>query len=493
VVPFFWLIICREIPMRAFAVYLASCAVLISVVCLPLQAQIEQKKSPLEGIWLGSLKIGEELRIAYHVTQKDGKLLAKMDSLDQGARGLDAQVTLEGTVVRFASPKLGFAFEGKLNKDATEIAGEWKQAKTVVPLTLKRVDKLPALARPQEPKRPFPYREEEVTYENKKGKATFTGTLTLPKAGGGPFAAVLLITGSGQQNRDEEVFGHKPFLIIADYLTRRGIAVLRVDDRGMGGSTGEVYKATTADFADDVKAGVEYLKSRKDIDATKIGLIGHSEGGIIAPMVASQSKDIAFIVLLAGSGIPGDELLLEQNKLVMGAAGESKLAIDVQVKLLHMVMPIVKKGEDPKVAQKLILEEFAKMKEMAGEEEKKELIKREKADLKVFAAALSSPWMRYFLALDPRSALRTVQCPVLAMIGQKDTQVPCKLNLEEIAKALKEGGNKDFTCKELPNLNHLFQTCKTGGVGEYATIEETMSPVALETMAEWIGARLRKN
>jgi uncharacterized protein len=477
--------------MRAFTSFLAGCMALLAAMSLPLQAQVEQKKSPLEGIWLGTLKIGAEIRIAYLVSQKDGKLSAKMNSLDQGRKELDADATFEDNVVRFASPKLGIVFDGKLNKDATEIAGEFKQGKAVLPLTLKRVDKLPALARPQEPKRPFPYREEEVTYENKKGKATFTGTLTLPKTSSGPFPAVLLITGSGQQNRDEEIMGHKPFLLIADYLTRRGIAVLRVDDRGMGGSTGDFKTATTADFVEDVKAGVEFLKNRKDIDATQIGLIGHSEGGIIAPIVASQTKDIAFIVLLAGSGVPGDELLLEQNKLVLGAAGASKLAIDVQVKLLSIVMPIAKKEDDPKVAQKLILEEFAKMREKAGDDEKQELTKRENADLKALIAQLSSPWMRYFLALDPRPALRQVRCPVLAMIGQKDTQVPYKLNLDEIGKALKEGGNKDFTCKELPNLNHLFQTCKTGGVGEYSTIEETMAPVALETMAAWIEARLK--
>jgi uncharacterized protein len=477
--------------MRAFATLLACCSALVAIVCLPLEAQVSQEKSPLEGIWLGTMKGGKELRIAYHVNSKDGKLSAKMDSLDQGARGLHAEVTLEDNVARFASPKLGFAFEGKLNKGGTEISGEFKQGKATVPLTLKRVDKLPAPPRPQEPKRPFPYREEEVTYENKKGKATFTGTLTLPKASNGPFAAVLLITGSGQQNRDEEIFDHKPFLVIADYLTRRGIAVLRVDDRGVGGSTGEVSKATTADFAEDVKAGMEFLKNRKDIDAKHIGLIGHSEGGIIAPMVASQSKDVAFIVMLAGTGVPGDELMLEQNRLVLGAKGESKLVIDVQIKLLSMVMPIVKKEEDPKVTQKLILEEFAMMKDKANDKEKEELIRRENSDLKVLAAQLSSPWMRYFLALDPRQALRKVQCPVLALNGEKDTQVPAKLNLDEIAKALKEGGNKDFTCKELPSMNHLFQICKTCGVEEYAGIEETIAPVALETVAAWIEARVK--
>ncbi len=479
--------------MRLFRCSLAGWMTLAALVCLPLQAQVEQKKSPLEGIWLGSVKAGAtELRIAFHVTDKEGKLSAKMDSLDQGAKGLDvSEVTFNDSAVRFAINNLAVVFEGKLNKEAMEIAGEFKQGKAAQPLTLKRVAKLPEPARPQEPKRPFPYREEEITYENKVGKATFAGTLTLPKTSGGPFPAVLLITGSGLQNRDEEVFGHKPFLLIADYLTRRGIAVLRVDDRTIGGSTGDVANATTADFAEDVKAGVEFLKSRKDIDATHIGLIGHSEGGIIAPVVASQSKDIAFIVMLAGTGVPGDEVLLEQNKLILKASGASKLAIDVQVKLLSMMMSIVKKEENPKTASSLIIEEFAKLKEKADDAEKKELEKRESADFKTMIKNLSSPWMRYFLTFDPRPSLRKVKCPVLALNGAKDLQVPPRQNLDEVAKALKEGGNMDFTCKEFPNLNHLFQTCKTGGVGEYGMIEETMAPVVLETMAEWILERVK--
>jgi pimeloyl-ACP methyl ester carboxylesterase len=480
--------------MRIVVNHWALCVVLAALACLPLQAQVEQKKQSLEGIWLGPLKIGkQELRIAFHLTETDGKLSAKMDSLDQGAKGLAIpEATFEGGVVRLASKGLNVAFEGKLNKDATEIAGDFKQGPNSFPLTLKRVDKLPAPNRPQEPKRPFPYREEEITFENKKAKAKFAGTLTLPKGSGGPFAAVLLITGSGLQNRDEEIFDHKPFLLIADYLTRRGLAVLRVDDRSVGGSTGDVSRATTADFAEDIEAGVEYLKSRKDIDATQIGLIGHSEGGVIAPIVASRSKDIAFIVLLAGSGVTGEELLLEQNRLVMNASGAKKLAVEVQLKLLGMVMPIVKKEADPQAAQKLVLEEFARLKEKASDEEKKELTVRENSDLKTLVKQLSSPWFRYFLMLDPRPSLRKVQCPVLALIGQKDLQVPPKMNLNEIAKALKEGGNKDFACKEMPNVNHLFQTCKTGRPTEYPVIEETMAPVVLETMANWILERVKK-
>ncbi|HYV38535.1 MAG TPA: alpha/beta fold hydrolase, partial [Gemmataceae bacterium] len=382
-------------------------------------------------------------------------------------------------------------YEGKLSKDATEIVGEWKQGGVSVPLTLKRVDKLPVALRPQEPKRPFPYREEEVVYENKKANVKLAGTLTLPK-GDGPFPAVLLITGSGAQNRDEEILGHKPFLLIADYLTRRGIAVLRVDDRGIGGSTGSVSSSTSADFAVDVLTGIDFLKAHKEIDPKRIGLAGHSEGGIIGPMVASESKDVAFVIMLAGSGVPGDEILLAQNKLILEAKGATKADIDLQLKLLTMVMGILKAEADPKVSEKRILEEFAKWKEKAPDEEKKLLAERETGDLKAIIYGLSTPWFRYFFSHDPRPALRKVQCPVLALIGSKDLQVPPQQNLPEITKALKEAGNKDFTVKELPNLNHLFQTCKTGDGSEYGNIEETMAPVVLEMMAEWILARTKK-
>jgi uncharacterized protein len=454
--------------------------------------QDDPKMPKLEGTWLGPLKVGsQELRLGFSVIVVNGKLTATLDSIDQGANGLPVkEVTYQDGAVRFDVMGIGAVFEGKMNKEGTEIAGEWKQGKATLPLTLKRVDKLPTAKRPQEPKRPFPYLEEEVAYENKKANVKLAGTLTLPKANGS-FPAVLLITGSGPQDRNEEIFGHKPFLLIADYLTRRGIAVLRVDDRGVGGPTGDVNSSTSADFAEDVLAGVEFLKNRKEIDAKHIGLIGHSEGGLIAPLVASQSKDIAFIVMLAGPGLPGDEILVEQNKLVLKAAGSSNEEIARQLKFLAIALPIAKQEEDPKVAQKRIAEELAKWKDMADETEKKDVEELVKSLERGAIQGLTTKWFRFFLNYDPRPALRKVQCPVLALNGEKDLQVPCKANLEEIAKALKEGGNKDFTVKELAGLNHLFQTCKTGGVQEYGSIEETMAPVVLETMADWIAARTK--
>jgi pimeloyl-ACP methyl ester carboxylesterase len=455
------------------------------------QAQETGQKAKVDGIWLGTIKAGAaDLRIAFHVSAKDDKLSATLDSLDQGVKGLKvSDITFKDGVLRMEVKLAGAVYEGKLNNEGTEIAGTWMQGGVKVPLTLKRVDKLPSLARPQEPKPPFPYREQEITYENKKAKVKFAGTLTLPK-GDGPFPAVLLITGSGPQDRNEEIFGHKPFLLIADYLTRRGIAVLRVDDRGVGGSTGNLDESTSADLAEDVLAGIEFLKARKEIDAKRIGLIGHSEGGLIAPLAASQSKDVAFIVMLAGTAHPGDEILIEQNKLIMAAAGASKAAIARQVKFLSLALPIIKQEEDPKKIEQRVFAEFAAWKAKADEDEKK-AVEQMEAGVKKGLKGLTTKWFRFFLSYDPVPALRKVTCPVLALNGEKDLQVPCKMNLETIAKTLKESGHKDFTVKEFPNLNHLFQTCKTGGVNEYASIEETMAPVVLETMAEWILARMK--
>jgi pimeloyl-ACP methyl ester carboxylesterase len=324
----------------------------------------------------------------------------------------------------------------------------------------------------------------EVVYENKKGGVKLAGTLTLPR-GPGPHPAALRISGSGAQDRDETLFSHRPFLVLADHLTRRGVAVLRVDDRGVGGSTGSAGEATSADFADDVLAGVEYLKGRKEVDPRRIGLIGHSEGGLIAPAVAGRSADVAFIVLLAGPGLPGDEILYLQGSALLRLLGAGKEQIARQRDLQQRLFAVAKEEKDPAAAEKKmqeVLEDFlAKLppleRALAGG-----LKKQTEQQLR----ALRSPWFRYFLGYDPRPALRKVRCPVLALIGEKDFQVPPKENLPEIEKAVRAGGNPDVTVKELPALNHLFQTCTTGALAEYATIEETFAPSALELLGDWI-------
>jgi pimeloyl-ACP methyl ester carboxylesterase len=449
-------------------------------------------KKGIEGTWQGSLETGGiKLRVTFHITKKkDGSLSGTMDSLDQGAK--DVPLPL----VKFENGKLtiglvaGVAnFEGKFDEEKSEIKGDWKQSGLTIPLTLKRSEKAAALNRPQEPKRPFPYAEEEVTYENKKAGVKFAGTLTLPWSGA-PFPAVLLITGSGAQDRDETILGHKPFMVLADYLTRRGIAVLRVDDRGVGGSTGSTPQSTTADFVDDVLAGVAYLKGRKEINPAKIGLIGHSEGGIIAPWAASKSNDIAFIVLLAGTGLTGEEIMYLQGQSGLEKNGASKELLAFEHTIQSRLFALVRAEKDDAAV--------VKKSEEIMDEELNKLDEATKKDLggvkKGFGAQskmITTPWFRFFLTYDPRLALRQVKCPVLALNGEKDFQVDPKVNLPVIEATLREGGNKDATVKILPNLNHLFQTCKTGAFSEYATIEETLAPAALETIGDWIAVHTK--
>ena len=440
----------------------------------------------VRGNWVGTLKIRTfKLRLALAVTGDPGSLKASFTSVDQDnlPHPFD-KVVLDGNKIHLEFKLARMVIDGTLNAEGTEIDSKFKQGFATFPVVFKKVDKAPESARrPQQPKRPFPYKEVEVTYENPAEHSTLAGTLTLPKTGG-PFPAVLLITGSGQQDRDETVFGHKPFLVLSDYLTRRGIAVLRVDDRGVGGSKGDLANATSENFASDVLAGVNFLKTRKEIDPHKIGLAGHSEGGLIAPMVAVKSPDVAFIVLLAGTGVPGTQISLFQMETLMKQSGASEAEIAKARKLQQTLCGILEHETDPKTRHAKLKQAFEENRAGMTAEEKKKAAAQGSPEES--ATALDRPWNRFFFFHDPREALRQVHCPVLAINGDKDIQVPSKLNLPEIEKALKEGGNADYTTKALPNLNHLFQTCKKGTLDEYATIEETMSPTALEIVAEWI-------
>ncbi|KKH92026.1 hypothetical protein EO95_00820 [Methanosarcina sp. 1.H.T.1A.1] len=446
----------------------------------------------IEGLWMGRLEVqgGNELRILFNISTGPGDLpTATMDSPDQGVNGIPVEtVTYKDGDLRLEVKSVRGVFEGTLKEDGKTIEGEWKQVGSALPLVLSRIDEKPEIRREQDPVKPYPYDEEEVVYENTAAGVKLAGTLTLPRSEG-PFPAVILITGSGPQNRDEGVFGHRPFLVLSDYLTRQGIAVLRVDDRGIGGSTGNFSQATTEDFAGDVLAGIEYLKSREEIDSTKIGLIGHSEGGLIAPIVAVQSPDVAFIVLMAGPGITGEEIILLQSDLISRAEGADNETITRNNALMTSMYSVIKEEQNNTIAaeklRKLIMDERANM-----SEEDKQNSNYSEADLDAQVNAqvqtLVSPWMRFFLTYDPRPTLMQVKCPVLAINGEKDLQVPPEENLRAIEEALKAGGNKDYTVKELPGLNHIFQTAQTGSPSEYSAIEETISPTALEVIGDWI-------
>jgi len=445
-------------------------------------------EKPLSGTWYGPLKMGAiELRLGLVITAKpDGTYGGILDSLDQGAKDIPMdEVTLKDKAVSFTIKPLTITYEGTLSEDGRSIKGDFKQLGSVLPLTFQRTEKRVENSRPQHPRKPYPYVEEDVSYQSGKGDIRLAGTLTKPN-GDGPFPAVLLITGSGAQDRDETLLGHKPFLVLADHLTRRGVAVLRLDDRGVGGSTGVLTDATTDDLAGDVLAGVEYLKRRKDVLAERIGLIGHSEGGMVAPLVASRSTDVAFIVLLAAPGVGGEEVLLQQLGLVLKAEGQvSDEDLAKARERQRRIFAIVKEETDGEAIQTKLLqlerEEVAKLSEAE---------RREYANLEAQAAAqlkmLAMPWFRSFLRYDPRPTLAKVTCPVLALNGQNDVQVAPKENLSAIEAALKSGSNKDVTVKELPGLNHLFQHSRTGAVSEYGRIEETFAVQALEEISDWV-------
>lgn len=433
------------------------------------------RPSDIDGAWSGAIAVGEmKLRVVFHIVNTADGLKATMDSPDQGAKGIPVTTVIrDGATLKIEMKSINGVYEGKISEDKSTATGTWTQGGQSLPLVLTH-GKDAAMAepkRPQNPVRPLPYREEEVSYENKVQGDTLAGTLTIPP-GKGPFTAVLLITGSGPQDRDESLMGHKPFLVLSDWLTRKGIEVLRVDDRGVGKSTGVFGTATTADFATDAEAGVAFLKSRPEVNPKKIALIGHSEGGIIAPMVAARNPEVAFIVMLAGSGVPGDQILLEQRKLIAEANGESKEDAEKDAAKEKEVLALVVREKDSPELEKDLK---AKLSEDVKEPQLGAQVK-----------VLTSPWFRYFLAYDPAPALRQVKCPVLALGGEKDLQVPVQQNLPVIRKALEDGGNKHFEVVELPGLNHLFQTAKIGSPLEYGTIEETMSPVALEKISSWI-------
>jgi pimeloyl-ACP methyl ester carboxylesterase len=436
------------------------------------------KPSDIDGAWMGLLDTGSvKLRVIFHLVNTADGLTATLDSPDQGVASMGTSaVTRDGASLRIEAKAIEGVYQGTINADRSSIDGTWTQGGGApLQLALKRFthkDKAELEhKRPQNPVKPYPYHEEDVSYENKVQNVTLAATLTIPQ-GKGPFPGVVLITGSGPQDRDETLLGHKPFLVLSDYLTRHGIAVLRADDRGTGKSTGAFSTATTADFATDTEAGIAYLKIRTEIDPHKIGLIGHSEGGVIAPMIAARNKDVAFIVMMAGTGVPGDQVIVAQGEAIEVASGEKPEVAAKKAATQREIMQLVETEKDQTVLDKELHE---KMKGDVPD-----------AQIGMEIKQLTSPWFRYFLTYDPATALRKVTCPVLAINGSLDKQVLPAQNLPPIRKALEEAGNKHAEVDELPGLNHLFQTAKTGAPGEYAQIEETISPVALDKMATWI-------
>ncbi|HEV7587679.1 MAG TPA: alpha/beta fold hydrolase [Longimicrobium sp.] len=459
-------------------------------ICLPLMAGLmphsgaAQQTQRFVGDWQGPLRVsGLVLRLGFSFTADSaGGLAGTLTSIDQGGVKLPVTVTVHGDSIRAESAPARAAFTGRLVA-ADSIDGAWSQGGQSFPLGLKRVAAVTVARRPQEPKPPFPYREDTVSFASAPG-VRLAGTLTLPQ-GTGPFPAVVLVTGSGPQNRDEEILGHRPFAVLADHLARRGIAVLRYDDRGIARSTGNFADATSADFAEDALAAVRYLGTRREVAPRKIGIAGHSEGGVIAPMVAVRSPEVAFLVLLAGTGLPGDSILKMQGRLLGRAAGLSPEMIERSARAQRRMYAAVTEGGDSAAVRARLRQIGAEMLAELTEEQRR-AAQVTPAAMEANILQVSSPWFRYFLAYDPRPTLRRVRVPVLALNGSLDLQVPPKEDLAAISAALRAGGNRDVRTIELPGLNHLFQTATTGSPTEYALIEETMSPALLNAVSAWI-------
>jgi pimeloyl-ACP methyl ester carboxylesterase len=448
-------------------------------------AMAQKSFKDIEGAWSGSIsESGIALRLVFNFTLTEADTVkATLDSPDQGASGIPlGRVTLADDTLIVDAPMLKGQYKGAIANDTT-ITGVWTQLGKKYPLELKRGARQITYNRPQEPVPPYPYKEEEVTFRNNVENFDLAGTLTLPE-GNGPFAAVVMITGSGPEDRNETVFNHKPFLVIADYLTRNGIAVLRYDDRGCGKSKGNYANATSLSFADDAAAAVTYLLGRPEINPKKIGLAGHSEGGLIAPIVATKNKNIAFIVSLAGPGVRGYDALIQQNIDYFTVSGLSEKDLEEQLFMLRNLFDMVIAESDQRKFAKNAMEWYNSVLDKKGltpNERKDKMVVLSKAIVQI-----NNPWMRYFLATDPAPFWSEVKCPVLALNGEKDMQVNYEQNLPAIKAALKKGGNKKVRTISLPMLNHLFQHCTTGAPAEYVTIEETFSPEALEIMAKWI-------
>jgi uncharacterized protein len=438
------------------------------------------------GTWQGILNVGVELRAVFHI-KEDGKqgLVATTDSPDQSVYGMKCDsVIVANNTIRIVMTALQANYTGELTNDSTINGALFQQVS--FPLVLKKTDKtdIKAKVRPQTPKPPFPYKSEDVQYSNADKSLSFGATITIPE-GKGPFPAIMLITGSGAQDRDETILDHKPFAVIADHLTRKGFIVLRADERGVGKSTGDFSSATSEDFANDISSGLDYLLTRPEVDKKKVGLIGHSEGGMIAPMLAVKRKDLDFIVLMAGPGVRIVNLMAEQHEAIARSAGVSDSALKLVKPFFRMTVNGIMNHTDS-IEILMMTENWAKQKSKEVLTELNlETWQARNAYIHSMYQLFKSPWYNYFMNFHPQPWLEQLECKVLAINGDKDIQVLSSQNLAGIEVALKRTKAK-FEIKELKGLNHLFQTCKKCTVQEYGELEETIAPIALETISAWL-------
>jgi uncharacterized protein len=471
--------------------------------CLILFVYVKSYAQNITGTWEGSLNVqGNQIPIVFHISKDSAnKLIASFDSPSQHAFNLPcSEVILKDDSVNLIMPIIKGKYTGLLSKDNKQVDGFWFQGPGSLPLSITKTSETAVVKehkRPQTPKPPFPYNSDDVVYMNADKSLQYGATLTYPKtdsinlsANAKTYPAVLLITGSGQQDRDENLFDHKPFAIIADYLTRNGFAVLRVDDQGIGKSTGNFGQATTADFAKDVEASLDFLEKQSMVNKEKIGLIGHSEGGMIAPMVADERKEIEFIVLLAGPGIPIIDLMQQQMEAVSLSEGSSPAEAKAGGQLMHIVWEEAVKNEDSATTVKNIrmkIDTWSKTLDTGTLAKiKKNNTSAINSQIAQAMSLLNGKWYKYFISFNPQPYLQKLNCKVLALNGSKDVQVVAEPNLNGIRSSLKKSKSPEYEVIEIPGLNHLFQTCIKCSPSEYNDLEESFSPKALDIMGNWL-------
>lgn len=446
----------------------------------PVRAQdVPADTAQITGDWLGTLSIGNtELRVVFHLrTDADGKLTGTMDSPDQGAKDIPiGPILVTDDTLRMRVPSIAGTYAGVYKEDSTKtLDGVWIQGGQRLPLSLKRTSAAPVVKRPQEPSVPYPYESETVRFRSETADVTLAGTLTHPSDTDEPVPGVVLVAGSGPSDRNATIMGHRPFLVLADALTRRGLAVLRFDERGVGRSGGTQRGATSADLANDVEAAVEHLAQQDEVASNQIGIIGHSEGGLIGPMVATQTDQVSFLVLLAAPGLPGDAILSDQLERRIREQGANRRIRAMQTGTQKRIFEVLKQDTDSAEIASQLRKIMIQSRGISGDETINSEIQR-----------LMNPWLRFFISHDPRSRLRKVDVPVLSLAGAKDQQVAPDTNQAAIADALNAASNSNVTVRTLDDLNHLFQTAETGSPSEYGRIEETFDPGAIEAIVNWI-------
>ena len=461
-------------------------ALLLTTLCFSYINVNSQNVLNYPNYWEGKMQAGgQTITFWLKVYNDNDSIKGTIDIPEQGIANKEIdELNISGNIFAYKLNAYLAEYTGIISKDRQSIVGKWTQMNKDYNLDFIRLKDEPRLNRPQEPKPPYPYSVEEVEFENKKTKIKLKGTLTLPENSWNA-PAVILVSGSGPQDRNSEIFGHKPFLVLADYFTKNGIAVLRFDDRGTGESEGNFQNATTYDFTDDVETAFNFLKNHKSINSKNIGIVGHSEGGVIAPLLASKNKYVAFIVMMAGPGSSGEDILYQQTELIGLAEGKSKKELKKDIKFLSKVYKVAKSDKSYKEGFKS-LRKLYKRKTFFMTQKRKEERNLTKQFTEAITMQVMSSWFREFLRLQPSDYLPKVKCPVLAISGNKDLQVPPDPNIILIEKLLAEADNKSVTIVRLDNLNHLFQHCETGSVTEYPYIEETFSVEGMKIIADWI-------